>query len=114
MYWSILKTFINGKMVPIIPPLLANNNVVSNFREKVNVINDFFVQQCQPVANHSILPGNQIFNTQNRLRYFDTDSAKILKLLNGLNPHQPHSHDGNSIPMLKLCNLTITKLLSVI
>ena len=28
-YWSILKTFYNGKKIFIIPPLL-NNNIVSN------------------------------------------------------------------------------------
>ena len=32
----------------------------------------FFVQQCQPIANNSILPTNQIFYTQNSLRGFDT------------------------------------------
>ena len=25
-YWSILKTFANGKKVPIIPPILVNDN----------------------------------------------------------------------------------------
>ena len=33
-YWSIMKTFINGKKTPIIPPLFVNNNLISNFREK--------------------------------------------------------------------------------
>ena len=26
-YWSVLKRFYNGKKVPIIPPLLVNNNL---------------------------------------------------------------------------------------
>ena len=36
------------------------------------------------------------------------------KLFNGLNPHKAHGHDGISLPMVKLCNFTITKPLSVI
>ena len=58
IYWSIIKTFINGKKTPIIPPLLVNNNLISNFRKKANIFNNFFVQQCQPIANNSILPTN--------------------------------------------------------
>ena len=65
--------------------------------------------KCQPIANNSILPTNQIFHTQNRLRDFDIDCRKILKLINGLNPNKAHGHDGISIRMVKLCNLTITE-----
>ena len=109
-----MKTSINGKKTPILPPLLVNNNLISNFREKANIFNDFFVQQCQPTAKNSILSTNQIFYTQNRLRDFDIDCGKILKLINGLNPHKAHGHDGVSIRMVKLCNLIITKPLSII
>ena len=35
-------------------------------------------------------------------------------MINGLKPHKAHGHDGISIRMVKLCNLTITKLLSII
>ena len=62
------------KKNPIIPPLLVNNNLISNFRENTNIFNDFFAQQCQPAANNSILPTNhwnQIFCTQSRLKDFD-------------------------------------------
>ena len=72
----------------IIPSLLVSNNLISNFREKANILNDFFVQQRQPIASNSILPTNQIFDTQNRLRDFDISCGKTLKLINGLNPHK--------------------------
>ena len=39
-YWSIMKTFIYRKKNPIIPPLLVNNNLISNFRKKANIFND--------------------------------------------------------------------------
>ena len=103
-----------AKKTPVIPPLLVNKNLISNFMEKANIFNDFFVQQCQPIANNSILPTNQIFYTQNRLSDFDIDCGKILKLISRLNPRKAHCHDGISIRMVKLCNLTITKPLSVI
>ena len=56
---------------------------------------------------------NEIFYTQNRLRDFDIECGKISKLINGLNSQKVHGHDGISILMVKLCNLDITKPLSI-
>ena len=80
----------------------------------MDIFNDFFVHQYQPIATNSILPTNQIFYTQNRLRNFDINCGKISKLINGLNSYKAHGHDRISIRMAKLCNLTITKSLSII
>ena len=93
---------------------MVNNNQSSNFRREANIFNDCFVQQCQPIANNSILSTNQIFYIKNRLRDFDIVCGKISKLINGLNLHKAHGHDGISIQMVKLCNVTITKPLSII
>ena len=40
-YWSILKTFYNGKKIPVIPPLLINNKLVLKFKTKSNHFNIF-------------------------------------------------------------------------
>ena len=41
-YWSILQTFVNGSKIPLIPPLLVNNQFVTDFLDKTNLFNDFF------------------------------------------------------------------------
>ena len=74
----------------------------------------YFVQQCQSIANSSILSINQIFYTQSRLRDFDIDGGKIFKSVNRLNPNKDHVYDRISIRMVKLFNLRITKTLSII
>ena len=33
-YWSILKTFYNGRKIPIIPPLLINDKLETDFKKK--------------------------------------------------------------------------------
>ena len=109
-----MKTFINVLKTPIIPLLLVNNSLISKFREKAKIFNDFFVEQCQPIADNIILPINQLFYTQNRLKDFDIACGEILKLINGLNPHKAHGHNEIPTPMVKLCNLTITEPLSII
>ena len=44
-YWSITKTFANGKKVPVIPPILVNNKLLTNFNDKASIFNDFFSKQ---------------------------------------------------------------------
>ena len=31
-YWSILKTFYGGTEILLIPPIIIDNNVITNFR----------------------------------------------------------------------------------
>ena len=33
-YWTILKTVYNNKKIPIIPPILIDNQLVTDFSEK--------------------------------------------------------------------------------
>ena len=42
-YWTILKTFYNKRKISHIPPLLVNNSFVTDFKEKGNLFNDFFL-----------------------------------------------------------------------
>ena len=37
-YWSILKTFLNNKKMPCIPPVYHNNNHITNFKENFSPI----------------------------------------------------------------------------
>ena len=39
-YWSILKTFVNGSKILLIPLFLVNNKFVIDFLEKANLFND--------------------------------------------------------------------------
>ena len=54
--WSILKFFDNGRKVPVIPPLLINNEFISNFKTKANYFNRFFNQQCTAISTDSSMP----------------------------------------------------------
>ena len=54
-YWSILKTCLNHKKFPCIPPLLHQDKFVTDFKEKANIFNNFFANQCSIVNNNSEL-----------------------------------------------------------
>ena len=57
-YWSIIKSCYNGRKIPIIPLLLVNGKIITNFKEKANLFNNYFSCQCNPLPNDSKLPEN--------------------------------------------------------
>ena len=54
-YWSILKTFLNNRKIPCIPPLLHNGKCIMESKEKSELFNDSFTSQCSLVNNNSEL-----------------------------------------------------------
>ena len=60
-YWQILKSFYNDRKVPLIPPVLIDDNLITNIQTKTNIFNKFFDNQFQPLNSASDLPTNQIF-----------------------------------------------------
>ena len=113
-YWSLLKTFVNGKKVRIIPPRLVNDKFFSNFLEKVNLFNEFFSKQCQPLQNNSTLPKSNTYQTENRLNDITFGNEKLLNIIQSLDATKAHGYDGISIRMLKLISPSIIKPLSTI
>ena len=42
-YWSLINSVLNKAKVPIIPPLLENGLFVTDFAEKAQIFNDYFI-----------------------------------------------------------------------
>ena len=55
-YWSWLKTFLNNKKIPLIPPLYHQGDFVTNFKVKAELFNSFLASQCSLIKNDSKLP----------------------------------------------------------
>ena len=62
---------MNGINVPVIPPLLENNKLITDFKLKTNLLNGFFNQQCTTVDNKSSIPENTNFKTEKTLSTFE-------------------------------------------
>ena len=101
-YWLILKTFYNDKKIPLISPLLIDDKFVTDIQAKANTFNQFFADQCTPLKNNIMLPTNQLFMTQVRLRSLDLNEGETLKIIRALNINKAHGHDGISIRMIKM------------
>ena len=61
-----------------------------------------------------MLPTNQLFMTQARLRSLDFNEGEILKIIRALNINKAHGHDGISIRMIKICDESLLKPLLIL
>ena len=113
-YWSILKTFYNGKKVPLIPPLFINNKLEPDFKLKANFFNKFFADKCTPIQNNSVIPNFIECESMNRLTSINFNDESILKIIRALDVNKAHGHDDISIRMIKLCDKSIIPAISLI
>ena len=55
-YWSIINKFLSNKKIRIVPALLVDGELVSDFKQKANIFNKHFSSRCTPIKNCGNLP----------------------------------------------------------
>ena len=98
----------------LIPPFLIDDKFVTDIKTKANIFNKLFADQCTPLKNNSVLPTNQIFLTQARLEFLEFNEGEILKIIRALNINKAHTHDDISIRMIKICDKSLLKPLTIL
>ena len=84
-YWSLLKIFLSNKKVLLIRPLFHENRFITDFKEKAELFNSFFSNQCPLLKNCSKLPTNPRYVTDKRLRTINFTADNIEKIIVSLN-----------------------------
>ena len=113
-YWKILSKLINKANVPRIPPILYNNKFVVNCKEKACLFNEYFLEQCKPIANNSVLPDYINYKTESKLTTIIFSNDDILSMIRAMNPNKSHGFDNISIRMIQLCGESIITPLTII
>ena len=88
---------------------MIDDKFVTDIQTKANIFNKFFAEQCTPLRNGSVLPVNQMFLSQARLKSLDFKEFEILKLIRALNINKAHGYDDISIRMIKICDKSLLK-----
>ena len=99
--------------VPLILPLLINNNLEADFKRKADHFNNFFASKCTPLKNDSVLPTLLEHDSEARFSKISFPDDQILKILRALDINKAHGHDEISIRMLKLYDKSIIPPLSL-
>ena len=93
-YWAILKSFLNNKKIPCIPPMFHQNRYITKYKDKAELFNNFFANQCYLTKHSSVLPSVLFKRTENVISSIDFGSDDIAKIIQKLDPNKAH---GNSI-----------------
>ena len=109
VYWLILKTVLNNKKIPCIPPIYHNNNYIADFKEKAQIFDNFFAKQCTLGENTSKLPSDSSKRTNNLLSTISFTKDDIANIIKNLNSNKAHGFDMINICMLKICGDSILK-----
>ena len=109
-----MKTLLNGKKIPCIPPLFHGDKLIVDFQEKREILNSFFTDQCSPISNGSVLPSELPLRTGSSLSSCHFTKDDILRIINNLDPNKAHGHDEISILILKICGDSNCRPLSII
>ena len=82
--------------------MFHENKLITNFKEKAELLNIFFANQCTLLNNSSVLPNNLAKLTNKSLDPVNFSSDDISKIIKNLDPNKAHGHDMLSIRMIKL------------
>ena len=80
----ILKTYVNTSKIPLIPPLLVDDKLVTDFLDKENLFINLFDKQCAPISNDGTVPVNTSFETRERLSSLEFCADDIAKIIRSL------------------------------
>ena len=97
---------MNNK-IPLIPPLFYENWFITDSKEKAELCDYFFADQCSLLRNASKLLSNLTPYTDSRLSTVTFSHEDIRKTIQNLNPNKAHGQDNLSVHMLKICGSSI-------
>ena len=113
-YWSLLKTLLNNKKIPVIPRLCHEGVFVTNLKKTAELFNSFFASQCSLIKNDSKPSSHLNYKTDYHLLTVNFSIDDIAKIIQNLDPNNAHGHANISIRMLQLCCNSICKPLELI
>ena len=112
-YWTLINTVLNKAKIPIIPPLLENGLFVTDFTEKAQIFNDYFILQCTTIDTGSEIPHDAPVPTSQISEFLISDD-KILNIIRSLNPNKAHGWDEISVRIIKLSDAALVTPLKII
>ena len=95
-----MSRFLNKKM-PVIPLILADRKLVSDFKIKSELYNSHFATRCIPVKYASTLPKFK-YRTDKHLNSIAVNENEIFLIVKNLNADKAHLWNNISIRVIQL------------
>ena len=81
VYWTILNYFVNNIKIPSIPPIFARVKTITSTVDKVNLFNNFLLQNAPPLGNSRTFPPF-LMKTDKRIKTKNFNENDIVSLTN--------------------------------
>ena len=94
--------------------IFHGNRVITNIREKTEIFNFLFPNQCSLIRNSSVLFSDYELFTDKSLWNITFVDKDIRRIKRSLDPNKGQGHDVMSICMLKICGDSIYRPLELI
>ena len=94
-YWTLINTVLNKVKIPIMPPLLESGLFITDFAEKAQLFNDYFILQCTTIDTGSEIPQDTP-GISTLIGDLVISEGKILKIIRSLNSNKAYGCDGIS------------------
>ena len=101
---SVLRFALLPYYRHVIPSLLFNGTLVTDFQEKVRIFNSLLANQCTLVSNNIFLPSKITYMTEERIYLIIFNKLNVIKIIRVLNVNKAHGRDNISVRIVKLCN----------
>ena len=114
-YWSVVKQIQGSKVKHNIPTLIDNGKSYTTSLEKAELLNNYFAEQSNlpPPGTNYHLPTFH-YTTDSRLEHIKFTENDVSKVLETLPLNKAHGFDGISNRLLRMCNASLSKPLSVL
>ena len=86
---------------------------MTDYQEKVEIFNDYFIRQCTPINTGSLIPQDNDAITS-LISDFIIFGDKILSTIRSLTSRKAHGWDEISVSMIKLSNTALIIILKII
>ena len=88
-YWTLINTVMNKAKIPMTPSLLENGLFVTEFTEKAQLFNDYFILHFTTIDTGSALPQDNL-RSSTLINDFVISDEKILNIIRLLNPSKAY------------------------
>ena len=99
-WWKIAKSFLGQNTKSYIPPLIVNDDILTDNKSKASAFNDYFIEQTKIETNNSNLP-RDIDIPEKKLESINFTHQDISDLLKSIDISKAHGPDSVSGRMLK-------------
>ena len=93
--------------------MVENGLLITDFAEKAQIFNDYFILQCSAIENGSQIPKDAPV-ASSMISDFEISEKKILNVIISLNPSKAHGWDDISIRMINLSGKSLVTPLKII